>query len=83
MKDRLDVCHETIDEESCESLIVSVKTISKDKFETRFNLNYKDEISPLMAVCIDEMNRTDAVREFFLSIVDMYIEQESSNNNLY
>jgi len=38
--DRIDVCHETIQEETNESVIVSVvSTDNKDEFQIRFHLN--------------------------------------------
>lgn len=65
--DRLDVCHETIAEESCESLVVSIKTISDNKFETRFNLDYKDEVSTIMMYCVEEMKKEKKLESFFNS----------------
>ena len=73
--DRVDVCHETIQEETDESLVVSVTNINKgkrnindeeDDFQYRFNLNYHDEVSPLIQACVGEMNNTEEVKDFFL-----------------
>lgn len=74
--DRIDVCHETIQEETNESLVVSVNETDKDdEFEIRFHLNYHEEISPLVGLCVDEMNKRPEVRKFFLKVVDQYYEQ--------
>ena len=74
--DRIDVCHETIQEETNESLVVSVnETDNDEEFEIRFHLNYHEEISPLVGLCVDEMNKTREAREFFLKVVDQYYEQ--------
>lgn len=74
--DRIDVCHETIQEETNESLVVSVNETGKDdEFEIRFHLNYHEEVSPLVGLCVDEMNKTPEAREFFLKVVDQYYEQ--------
>ena len=74
--DRIDVCHETIQEETDESVIVSVvKTDNEDEFQIRFHLNYHEEQSPLVGLCVDEMNKTPEAREFFLKVVDQYYEQ--------
>ncbi len=74
--DRIDVCHETIQEETNESLVVSVVDTGKeDEFEIRFHLNYHEEVSPLIGLCVDEMNNTPQARDFFLKVVDQYYEQ--------
>jgi hypothetical protein len=74
--DRIDVCHETIQEETNESLVVSVvETDNEDEFQIRFHLNYHEELSPLVGLCVDEMNKTPQAREFFLKVVDQYYEQ--------
>lgn len=74
--DRIDVCHETIQEETNESLVVSVnETDNDEEFEIRFHLNYHEEVSPLVGLCVDEMNKTREAREFFLKVVDQYYEQ--------
>jgi len=74
--DRIDVCHETIQEETNESLVVSVNETDKDdEFEIRFHLNYNEEVSPLVGLCVDEMNNTPEAKEFFLKVVDQYYEQ--------
>ncbi len=74
--DRIDVCHETIQEETNESLVVSVnETDNEEEFEIRFHLNYHEEISPLVGLCVDEMNKTPEARKFFLKVVDQYYEQ--------
>jgi hypothetical protein len=74
--DRIDVCHQTIQDETCESLVVSVLSRDEDdEYEVRFNLNYRDEISPLVELCVSEMNTTPEVREFFLMVSDQYFEQ--------
>lgn len=74
--DRIDVCHETIQEETNESIVVSVvETGVEEEFAIRFHLNYHEEISPLVGLCVDEMNKTPQAREFFLKVVDQYYEQ--------
>jgi len=74
--DRIDVCHETIQEETDESIIVSVvSTGNEDEFQIRFHINYHEKISPLVGLCVDEMNKTPQAREFFLKVVDQYYEQ--------
>ena len=74
--DRIHVCHETIQEETNESLVVSVnETDNEEEFEIRFHLNYHEEISPLVGLCVDEMNKTPEARKFFLKVVDQYYEQ--------
>tara|TARA_R100001530_G_C4257925_1_gene139682 strand:- start:403 stop:639 length:237 start_codon:yes stop_codon:yes gene_type:complete len=74
--DRIDVCHETIQGETNESLVVSIQATSdEDEFAVRFHLNYHDELSPLVGLCVDEMNKTPEVRDFFLKVVDQYYEQ--------
>ena len=73
---RIDVCHETIQEETNESLVVSVvDTTKEDEFEIRFHLNYHEEVSPLIAMCVDDMNNTPQARDFFIKVVDQYYEQ--------
>ena len=74
--DRIDVCHETIQEETDESVIVSVvETDNEDEFQIRFHLNYHEGLSPLVGLWVDEMNKTPQAREFFLKVVDQYYEQ--------
>ena len=74
--DRIDVCHETIQEETNESIVVSVvETDKEEEFAIRFHLNYQEELSPLVGLCVDEMNKTPQAREFFLKVVDQYYEQ--------
>ena len=64
--DRIDVCHETIQEETDESVIVSVvETDNEDEFQIRFHLNYHEELSPLVGLCVDEMNKTPKQENFF------------------
>ena len=74
--DRIDVCHETIQEDTDESLVVSCVSVgdSGEDFQIRFHLSYSEEVSPLVGLCVDEMNKTPEVREFFLKIVDQYWE---------
>ena len=74
--DRIDVCHETIQEETDESLVVSiVQTNNEDEFAIRFHLNYHEELSPLIGLCVDEMNKTPQAKDFFLKVIDRYYEQ--------
>tara|TARA_R100001163_G_scaffold57736_1_gene45740 strand:+ start:694 stop:930 length:237 start_codon:yes stop_codon:yes gene_type:complete len=74
--DRIDVCHETIQEETNESIIVSiVETDQDDEFKVRFHLNYHEDLSPLVGLCVDEMNKTPQAKEFFLKIMEQYYEQ--------
>ena len=82
--DRIDVCHETIQEETDESLVVSCLSIGDngEDFQVRFNLNYQEEISPLVSLCVDEMNNTREIRELFLTIIDQYWETQEELGNL-
>tara|TARA_R110002020_G_scaffold81777_1_gene202829 strand:+ start:4301 stop:4537 length:237 start_codon:yes stop_codon:yes gene_type:complete len=74
--DRIDVCHETIQDETNESIVVSVvETENEEEFAIRFHLNYHEELSPLIGLCVEEMNNTTQAREFFLKVVDQYYEQ--------
>ena len=75
-KDIIDVSHETIQEETNESIVVSIKNTKSDEdFVVRFHLNYHEEISVLVAACVDEMNKNAEVRDFFLKVQDQYFEQ--------
>ena len=82
--DRIDVCHETIQEETDESLVVSCLSVGDngEDFQVRFNLNYQEDISPLVSLCVDEMNKTPEIREFFLTIIDQYWETQEELGNL-
>ena len=74
--DRIDVCHETIQEETNESIIVSiVETDQDDEFKVRFHLNYHEDLSPLVGLCVDEMNKTPQAKEFFFKVMEQYYEQ--------
>jgi hypothetical protein len=75
-KDIIDVSHETIQEETNESIIVSIQNTDDDEdFMVRFHLNYHEDISVLVAACVDEMNKKEEVRDFFLTVQDQYFEQ--------
>ena len=82
--DRIDVCHETIQEETDESLVVSCLSVGDngEDFQIRFNLNYKEEVSPLVGLCVDEMNKTPEIREFFLTVIDQFWEAQQELENL-
>jgi hypothetical protein len=41
----------------------------------RFHLNYHEDISVLVAACVDEMNKREEVRDFFIKVQDQYFEQ--------
>lgn len=69
----LDVCHETISDESDESLVLSIKMISGLKGETRVNINYNDN---LVEFCASEMKDNNEVRDFFLRVTDLYFQQD-------
>ena len=75
-KDIIDISHETIQEETNESIIVSIKNTDNDEdFMVRFHLNYHEDISVLVAACVDEMNKREEVRDFFIKVQDQYFEQ--------
>jgi hypothetical protein len=75
-KDIIDVSHETIQEETNESIIVSIQNTDDDEdFMVRFHLNYHEDTSVLVAACVDEMNKKEEVRDFFLTVQDQYFEQ--------
>jgi hypothetical protein len=75
-KDIIDVSHETIQEETNESIIVSIQNTDDDEdFMVRFHLNYHEDISVLVAACVDEMNKREEVRDFFIKVQDQYFEQ--------
>jgi len=75
-KDIIDISHETIQEETNESIIVSIKNTDNDEdFMVRFHLNYHEDISVLVAACVDEMNKQEEVRDFFIKVQDQYFEQ--------
>ncbi len=69
----LDVCHETISDESDESLVLSIKMISGLEGETRVNINYNDN---LVEFCASEMKDNNEVRDFFLRVTDLYFQQD-------
>lgn len=69
----LDVCHETISDESDESLVLSIKMISGLEGETRVNINYNDN---LVEFCASEMKDNNEVRDFFLRVTDLYFKQD-------
>lgn len=69
----LDVCHETISDESDESLVLSIKMISGLEGETRVNINYNDN---LVEFCASEMKDNNQVRDFFLRVTDLYFQQD-------
>ena len=72
----LDISHETIQEDSDESLVISIKNINdNDDFEVRFHLNYHTDLSVLVAACVDKMNSEKDVRNFFMKVQDQYFEQ--------
>tara|TARA_B100001093_G_scaffold49800_1_gene42322 strand:- start:3732 stop:3974 length:243 start_codon:yes stop_codon:yes gene_type:complete len=75
-KDIVDISHETIQEETNESIIVSIKNTDDDEdFIVRFHLNYHEETSVLVAGCVDEMNKNEQVRDFFMKVQDQYFDQ--------
>jgi len=75
-KDIIDISHETIQEETNESIIVSIQNTDDDEdFMVRFHLNYHEDISVLVAACVDEMNKREEVRDFFIKVQDQYFEQ--------
>lgn len=74
----IDVCHETIQDETDESLVVSINVVSDDDFEMRINLNYHEELSILQAAIVDEMMKQPDAKNFFIEVVDRYYEQLES-----
>ena len=72
----LDVCHETIIDESSECLIFSIKMIGDTEGETRMNINYHEKHSGLIDLCALEMKDNKEVRDFFLRVTDLYFEQD-------
>tara|TARA_R110002020_G_scaffold215282_1_gene422412 strand:+ start:2255 stop:2491 length:237 start_codon:yes stop_codon:yes gene_type:complete len=73
---RIDVCHETIVEDTDESFVVSIEDIDGDKAQTRVNLNYREEDSNLVELCVMEMLDNDKLKSFILKVVDLYYEQD-------
>ena len=75
-KDILDISHETIQDDTDESLVISIKNINNDDdFEVRFHLNYHSDLSVLVAACVDKMNSEENVKNFFMKVQDQYFEQ--------
>ncbi len=73
---RIDVCHETIVEDTDESFVVSIEDIDGDKAQTRVHLNYREEDSNLVELCVMEMLDNDKLKDFILKVVDLYYEQD-------
>lgn len=75
-KNIVDISHETIQEETDESIAISVKNVSEDDdFEVRFNLEYRKNQSVLIAACVDKMNSNPDARNFFMKVQDEYFQQ--------
>tara|TARA_R110000796_G_scaffold233693_1_gene352255 strand:+ start:1966 stop:2193 length:228 start_codon:yes stop_codon:yes gene_type:complete len=68
----LDICHETISDESDVSVVLSIKMTSELEGETRININYNDS---LVEFCASEMNENKQVKDFFLKVTDLYFLQ--------
>ncbi len=73
---RIDVCHETIVDDTDESFIVSIENIDGEQGQTRVHLNYREENSNLVELCVMEMLDNDELKDFILSVVDLYYEQD-------
>jgi len=73
---RIDVCHETIVEDTDESFVVSIEDIDGDKAQTRVHLNYREKDSNLVELCVMEMLDNDKLKDFILKVVDLYYEQD-------
>tara|TARA_R110002049_G_scaffold122687_2_gene277684 strand:+ start:859 stop:1095 length:237 start_codon:yes stop_codon:yes gene_type:complete len=73
---RIDVCHETIVEDTVEALVVSIEDLDGVEARTRVHLNYKEEESDLVDLCVMEMMGNDKLKEFFFKVVDLYYEQD-------
>jgi len=73
---RIDVCHETIIEDTVESFIVSIEDINGVEAQTRVHLNYKEEESDLVDLCVLEIIKNDKLKDFFFKVVDLYYEQD-------
>tara|TARA_R100001443_G_C3359796_1_gene178821 strand:+ start:2840 stop:3085 length:246 start_codon:yes stop_codon:yes gene_type:complete len=72
----IDISHETIQEETDESIAISVKNVSEDDdFEVRFHLEYRKNQSVLIAACVDKMNSNSDARNFFMKVQDEYFQQ--------
>ena len=72
---RIDVCHETIVEDT-ESFIVSIEDIDGEQAQTRVHLNYKEEDSNLVELCVMEMIDNKKLKDFIFKVVDLYYEQD-------
>lgn len=73
---RIDVCHETIIDDTDESFIISIEDIGKGEAQTRVHLNYKEEESNLVELCVMEMIDNKQLKDFFFKVVDLYYEQD-------
>tara|TARA_R110001599_G_scaffold256246_2_gene456412 strand:+ start:3276 stop:3512 length:237 start_codon:yes stop_codon:yes gene_type:complete len=73
---RIDVCHETIVEDTDESFIVSIEDIDGEQAQTRVHLNYKEEDSNLVELCVMEMIDNKKLKDFIFKVVDLYYEQD-------
>jgi len=72
----LDVCHETICDETEESIILSIKNVGGTLMETRTNINYNEMESNLIEFCASSMKNSPQVKEFFLKVTDLYFHQD-------
>jgi len=73
---RIDVCHETIVEDTDESFIISIEDIDGEQAQTRVHLNYREEDSNLVELSVMEMLDNDKLKDFILKVVDLYYEQD-------
>ena len=73
---RIDVCHETIIDDTDESFIISVEEINEGEAQVRVHLNYKEEESNLVELCVMEMIDKKKLRDFLFKVVDLYYEQD-------
>jgi len=73
---RVDVCHETIIDDTDESFIISIEDIGEGQAQTRVHLNYKEEESNLVELCVMEMIDNKQLKDFFFKVVDLYYEQD-------
>jgi len=73
---RVDICHETIVEDTVESFVVSIEDLDGVEAQTRMHLNYQENESDLVDLCVLEMVNNNQLKDFFFKVVDLYYEQD-------
>jgi len=73
---RVDICHETIVEDTVESFVVSIEDLDGVEAQTRIHLNYQENESDLVDLCVLEMVNNNQLKDFFFKVVDLYYEQD-------